>query len=91
MLTINQLVTTLQKVSAAAGDLPVIFKAVEGDAETFLDSIKVAFSPTGDTAESKAVLSHTTQKPADTTPPAGSSETGNAPTGGTTGTPPITG
>jgi len=67
-LTISKLISTLSKVQAAVGDLPVKLKAIEGDAETFLHSVGVELGIDGSSEGSTVTVNHSTTPPADPAP-----------------------
>lgn len=78
-LKISEFVAELNKVQAAVGDLPVVFKAVEGDAESFLHTIGIELAPSSSKVQSTVSINHTTEAPAEPEPEPAADAT-NAPT-----------
>lgn len=70
-MTVSELLSVLQRVQQVAGDVPVIVKDLEHDAETVLQSIGLHIDPSGGQAGGSVVLEHATAKPADPTSPEG--------------------
>lgn len=63
-LKISELVQALSKVQSAIGDAPIIFKELEGDAETELHKIGIELGPDGSAASSTVTLRHAEGAPA---------------------------
>ena len=57
-LKISELVAGLNKVMAAVGDAPVVFKHLEQDAETVLHTIGIELAPSGEASSSVITLKH---------------------------------
>jgi hypothetical protein len=57
-MDVSQLIAALQKVSQLAGDVPVVLKHAESEAETVLQSIGVHINPTTGETSGEAVLEH---------------------------------
>lgn len=62
-LKISELVQALSKVQSAIGDAPVVFKELEGDAETALRSIGIELGPDGNATSSTVTLNHGEPQP----------------------------
>lgn len=56
-MTLSELLAGLQKLSQYAGDLPVVIKAVETEAETVFHSIGLQIDPSGN-ANGKVTINH---------------------------------
>lgn len=86
MLKISELVAELNKAQAAVGDLPIVFKAVEGDVETFLHTIGVELAPGNSALQSTVSINHSTTDPtpAPDADPAATADTPLAEVAGTT-------
>lgn len=78
-LKISELVAGLNKVMAAVGDAPVVFKQVEQDVETVLHTIGIELAPTGE-ATSSVITLHHGDAPAESAPAAADAEASNPPT-----------
>jgi len=76
-MKVTELIAALQKVQQVAGDVPVVLKDVEGDAETALLSIGVHIDPTSGSPVGGVTLEHGEQpasppvEPEAPAPPAG--------------------
>lgn len=57
-MTLSELIAGLQRFTQIAGDLPVIFKAVEGEAETVLHDIGININPTAGSATGSVTINH---------------------------------
>ena len=57
-MTLTELIQGLQRFTQIAGDLPVIFKTVEGDVETVLHDIGINVNPTAGTATGTVTINH---------------------------------
>ena len=80
MVTITQLVAALQKVNQIAGDIPVVVKHVEQDAETALLHFGLDLDPASGSTGSKLILTHGPAPAAPAAPdPAPASPAGEAP------------
>ena len=64
-MTVQEVIGLLSKVQSMAGDLPVVFKALEGDAETVLHKIGLEIEPgSGNAAGTVTVVHGPEQTPA---------------------------
>lgn len=84
-MQISELAAALSKVQSIVGDAEVIFKAVEGDAETVLHDIQLTLRADGTTASTVVALNHGAAPETPAQDAAGISEAEAAPaeTGGT--------
>lgn len=57
-MTVAEVIGLLSKVQSMAGDLPVVFKAVEGEAETVLHKIGLEIAPGDGTATGTVTVVH---------------------------------
>lgn len=65
-MTVQDLITGLQKVLQVAGDIPVVVRHLETDATTELRSLGVHIDPTAGGTAGQVVLEHTAPIPANT-------------------------
>ena len=63
-MTLSELIAGLQRFTQIAGDLPVIFKTVEGDVETVLHDIGININPTAGSATGSVTINHGAPAPA---------------------------
>ena len=63
-MTLTELIQGLQRFTQIAGDLPVIFKTVEGDVETVLHDIGINVNPTAGSATGSVTINHGAAAPA---------------------------
>lgn len=89
-LKISELVAELNKAQAAVGDLPVVFKAIEGDAETFLHTLGIELAPGQSSINSTISINHGTTDPTPAPEPDPVTTDAPAPAGDQGGTTPIT-
>lgn len=61
-MTLTELLSGLQKISQYAGDLPVVIKDIETEAETVFHSIGLQIDPSG-AANGKVTINHATTSP----------------------------
>jgi hypothetical protein len=66
-VNISELVAALNKVNQVAGDIPIVLHELEGEAETEVKALILAFDPTSGETSSKVAISH---GPVTTAPPA---------------------
>lgn len=59
-MKLSELIAGLNKLTQFAGDLPVVIKDVESEAETVLHSIGVNIDPTSGTANGSVTINHGT-------------------------------
>ena len=57
-MTVQEVIALLSKVQSLAGDLPVVFKAVEGEAVTVLHKIGIEISPESGLAAGTVTVVH---------------------------------
>jgi hypothetical protein len=57
-MTLNELIQGLNKLTQFAGELPVVIKDAETEAETVLHSIGINIDPAGGTANGSISLNH---------------------------------
>ena len=57
-MLISELVSALNRVTQLAGDIPVVLKDVETEAETVLLSLGIKIDPAADTASSSVTIEH---------------------------------
>lgn len=57
-MTLNELIQGLNKLTQFAGDLPVVIKDAETEAETVLHSIGINVDPSGNAANGSITLNH---------------------------------
>lgn len=57
-MTLSELIAGLQRFTQIAGDLPVIFRTVEGDIETVLHDIGINVNPTAGSATGSVTINH---------------------------------
>lgn len=57
-MTVAEVIALLSKVQSMAGDLPVVFKAVDGAAETVLHKIGLELEPSSGTAQGTVTVLH---------------------------------
>lgn len=69
-MTVSEIIAALSRVQQIAGDLPVVFKEIESDAETVLQSIGVNIDPNSGAAGGSVTLQHSTAPAAPAAPPA---------------------
>ena len=65
-MTLTELIQGLQRFTQIAGDLPVIFKTVEGDVETVLHDIGINVNPAAGSATGSVTINHGAPAPAPT-------------------------
>lgn len=78
-MKISDLSAMLSKVTQLAGDLEVVLKAAEGEAETVITDLGIHLSPASGTAGSTLTIEHGTPPPAVVEPPAPADPPAEAP------------
>lgn len=80
MTLVSELQQGLSKIQASIGDVEVVLKAAEQEAETVVKSFEVSLSPTGSATGSAVTIVHGTADPAPPTPePVEPSNAGDTP------------
>lgn len=57
-MLISELVAALNKINQIAGDIPIVLRHVEQDAETAVTALVLAFDPSGAAPTSKVIVAH---------------------------------